>query len=172
MIAQFERPTGVPLIINTSFNVRGEPIVCTPHGAYLCFMRTNMDHLVLRPCLLDKKEQPPHHSQHSLACRRPEGSPRTRLRASASAAKMLRIPPSLNARERTSSRRGLSRPMNGAYRSRRRVSEQLKIRRSTRTSGWRCRVRAWRDRAPKNRLPWGGSSSGRAGRNPEAAPCR
>jgi len=38
--------------------VRGEPIVCTPHDAYLCFMRTNMDHLVLGHYLLDKKEQP------------------------------------------------------------------------------------------------------------------
>jgi len=46
-------------VINTSFNVRGEPIVCTPHDAYLCFMRTNMDHLVLGHHLLDKKEQPP-----------------------------------------------------------------------------------------------------------------
>jgi carbamoyltransferase len=59
MIAEFERLTGVPVIINTSFNVRGEPIVCTPHDAYLCFMRTNMDHLVLGPYVLDKKEQPP-----------------------------------------------------------------------------------------------------------------
>jgi len=45
-------------VVNTSFNVRGEPIVCTPHDAYLCFMRTNMDHLVLGHHLLDKKEQP------------------------------------------------------------------------------------------------------------------
>jgi carbamoyltransferase len=59
LIAAFERITGVPVIINTSFNVRGEPIVCTPHDAYLCFMRTNMDHLVLGHHLLDKKEQPP-----------------------------------------------------------------------------------------------------------------
>jgi len=58
-IAEFERLTGVPIVINTSFNVRGEPIVCTPHDAYLCFMRTNMDHLVLGHHLLDKKEQPP-----------------------------------------------------------------------------------------------------------------
>jgi len=58
LIAAFERLTGVPVIINTSFNVRGEPIVCTPHDAYLCFMRTNMDHLVLGHYLLDKKEQP------------------------------------------------------------------------------------------------------------------
>jgi carbamoyltransferase len=59
LIAEFGRITGVPIIINTSFNVRGEPIVCTPHDAYLCFMRTNMDHLVLGHHLLDKKEQPP-----------------------------------------------------------------------------------------------------------------
>jgi carbamoyltransferase len=58
LIAEFEKLTGVPIIINTSFNVRGEPIVCTPHDAYLCFMRTNMDHLVLGHHLLDKKEQP------------------------------------------------------------------------------------------------------------------
>jgi len=59
LIAEFGRLTGVPVIINTSFNVRGEPIVCTPHDAYLCFMRTNMDHLVLGHHLLDKREQPP-----------------------------------------------------------------------------------------------------------------
>jgi carbamoyltransferase len=59
LIEEFERITGVPVIINTSFNVRGEPIVCTPHDAYLCFMRTNMDQLVLGHHLLEKKEQPP-----------------------------------------------------------------------------------------------------------------
>jgi len=59
LIEEFERLTGVPIIINTSFNVRGEPIVCTPHDAYLCFMRTNMDHLVLGHYLLEKKDQPP-----------------------------------------------------------------------------------------------------------------
>jgi carbamoyltransferase len=59
LIKEFERITGVPVIINTSFNVRGEPIVCTPHDAYLCFMRTNMDQLVLGHHLLEKKEQPP-----------------------------------------------------------------------------------------------------------------
>ena len=53
------RSPACPIVINTSFNVRGEPIVCTPHDAYLCFMRTNMDHLVLGHYLLDKKEQPP-----------------------------------------------------------------------------------------------------------------
>jgi carbamoyltransferase len=59
LIREFEKITGVPIVINTSFNVRGEPIVCTPHDAYLCFMRTNMDQLVLGHHLLDKKEQPP-----------------------------------------------------------------------------------------------------------------
>jgi carbamoyltransferase len=59
VIAEFEKLTGVPVIINTSFNVRGEPIVCTPHDAYLCFMRTNMDQLVMGHHLLDKKDQPP-----------------------------------------------------------------------------------------------------------------
>ena len=58
LIREFEKITGVPIVINTSFNVRGEPIVCTPHDAYLCFMRTNMDQLVLGHHLLDKKEQP------------------------------------------------------------------------------------------------------------------
>jgi carbamoyltransferase len=58
LISEFERITGVPIVINTSFNVRGEPIVCTPGDAYLCFMRTNMDQLVLGPYLLDKKDQP------------------------------------------------------------------------------------------------------------------
>jgi len=47
------------VIINTSFNVRGEPIVCTPEDAYLCFMRTRMDYLLLGNFLVDKKEQKP-----------------------------------------------------------------------------------------------------------------
>jgi len=59
VIKAFEARTGVPIVINTSFNVRGEPIVCTPHDAYLCFMRTNMDHLVLGHHVLDKQAQPP-----------------------------------------------------------------------------------------------------------------
>ncbi len=59
LIREFDRLTGVPIVINTSFNVRGEPIVCTPRDAYLCFMRTNMDQLVLGHHLLDKKQQPP-----------------------------------------------------------------------------------------------------------------
>jgi carbamoyltransferase len=59
MIKQFNDKYGSPVIINTSFNVRGEPIVCTPEDAYLCFMRTNMDYLVLGNCLLEKKVQKP-----------------------------------------------------------------------------------------------------------------
>jgi carbamoyltransferase len=58
LIREFERLTGCPVIVNTSFNVRGEPIVCTPADAYACFMRTHIDHLVLGPFLLDKATQP------------------------------------------------------------------------------------------------------------------
>jgi carbamoyltransferase len=57
MIKKFDEKQGCPVIINTSFNVRGEPIVCTPEDAFLCFMRTNMDYLILEKYLLDKKEQ-------------------------------------------------------------------------------------------------------------------
>lgn len=58
IIKAFERKTGCGVIINTSFNVRGEPIVCTPEDAYRCFMRTEMDVLVLENMILFKKEQP------------------------------------------------------------------------------------------------------------------
>jgi carbamoyltransferase len=54
----FERKTGCPVIINTSFNVRGEPIVCTAQDAHRCFLATNMDALVLEDFLLLKDEQP------------------------------------------------------------------------------------------------------------------
>ena len=59
LIRRFEEKTGCGLVINTSFNVRGEPIVCSPADAYLCFMRTEMDMLALGNCLLLKGEQPP-----------------------------------------------------------------------------------------------------------------
>ena len=59
LIAEFERQTGCAVLVNTSFNVRGEPIVCTPADAYQCFMRTHIDYLVLGPYLLDKATQPP-----------------------------------------------------------------------------------------------------------------
>lgn len=58
LIKAFHRRTGCPSIVNTSFNVRGEPIVCTPHDAYRCFMRTEMDVLVLENQLLLKQDQP------------------------------------------------------------------------------------------------------------------
>ena len=57
LISAFYRKTGCPVIINTSFNVRGEPIVCTPAEAFRCFMRTHMDYLVLGSHLLSKKDQ-------------------------------------------------------------------------------------------------------------------
>ena len=59
LIEAFKELTGCPVIVNTSFNVRGEPIVCTPDDAYRCFMRTEMDYLVLGNYLLDKKKQQP-----------------------------------------------------------------------------------------------------------------
>lgn len=58
LINAFKELTGYGVIVNTSFNVRGEPIVCTPDDAYRCFMRTEMDYLVVGDYLLDKKEQP------------------------------------------------------------------------------------------------------------------
>jgi carbamoyltransferase len=58
LIERFEAKTGCAVIINTSFNVRGEPIVCTPEDAYRCFLNTNMDVLVLERFVLLKKEQP------------------------------------------------------------------------------------------------------------------
>lgn len=58
MIKAFHEKTGCPVIVNTSFNVRGEPIVMSPEHAYLCFMRTEMDYLVMGPFVLDKKQQP------------------------------------------------------------------------------------------------------------------
>ncbi len=59
LIEAFYEKTGCPIIVNTSFNVRGEPIVMSPEHAYLCFMRTEMDYLVLGSFLLDKRKQPP-----------------------------------------------------------------------------------------------------------------
>jgi carbamoyltransferase len=59
ILQAFYERTGCPVLVNTSFNVRGEPIVCTPQDAYRCFMRTEMDALVLETFVLDKAEQPP-----------------------------------------------------------------------------------------------------------------
>jgi carbamoyltransferase len=57
LIAAFEKQTGCPLVVNTSFNVRGEPIVCLPEHAFTCFMRTEMDALVMGDFVLDKRDQ-------------------------------------------------------------------------------------------------------------------
>jgi carbamoyltransferase len=58
LINKFKEKTGYGVIVNTSFNVRGEPIVCTPQDAYRCFMRTEMDYLIMNNYIFDKKEQP------------------------------------------------------------------------------------------------------------------
>jgi len=58
LLRVFEARTGCAVLVNTSFNVRGEPIVCTPEDAYRCFMRTHIDYLAMGSCLLDKKAQP------------------------------------------------------------------------------------------------------------------
>ena len=58
LIKAFKQKTGYSLLVNTSFNVRGEPIVCSPKDAYTCFMRTEMDVLVLESCILYKEKQP------------------------------------------------------------------------------------------------------------------
>jgi carbamoyltransferase len=58
LLRHFDERTGCPVLVNTSFNVRGEPIVCTPEDAYRCFMRTEMDYLVIENYLLAKSDQP------------------------------------------------------------------------------------------------------------------
>jgi len=58
LLKKFDQITGCPVLVNTSFNVRGEPIVSTPEDAYRCFMRTEMDFLVIENFLMDKKDQP------------------------------------------------------------------------------------------------------------------
>src|SRR5206468_12903300 len=58
LLKEFQRQTGCGVLINTSFNIRGEPIVCTPADAYRCFMASEMDVLVLENCFLRRVEQP------------------------------------------------------------------------------------------------------------------
>jgi len=60
LIAKFKSLTGCPILVNTSFNVRGEPIVCSPEDSYGCFMGTDIDALAIENCLLIKEAQPPH----------------------------------------------------------------------------------------------------------------
>jgi carbamoyltransferase len=59
IVESFRKKTGCPVVVNTSFNVRGEPIVCRPEDSYRCFMRTEMDVLILETCILIREEQPP-----------------------------------------------------------------------------------------------------------------
>jgi carbamoyltransferase len=64
LLQHFKVRTGCPVLVNTSFNVRGEPIVCTPDDAYRCFMSTEMDYLVMGHYLFDKNEQPAENKKH------------------------------------------------------------------------------------------------------------
>ena len=59
LLQAFERHTGCPILLNTSFNLRGEPIVCTPVDALLCFVRSDLDCLVLEDVVLDRRDLPP-----------------------------------------------------------------------------------------------------------------
>jgi carbamoyltransferase len=59
LLSKFRQMTGCPVLVNTSFNVRGEPIVCTPEDAFRCFMGTELDALAIGNCLLHKEEQLP-----------------------------------------------------------------------------------------------------------------
>jgi carbamoyltransferase len=72
LIEAFERKTGVPVLVNTSFNVRGEPIVCTPTDAFRCFMATSMDCLVIGPYLLRREAQ---RTDHPLLAERRDFEP-------------------------------------------------------------------------------------------------
>ena len=59
LLAAFNARTGCPVLVNTSFNVRGEPIVCTPEDAFRCFMGTDIETLVIGNCVLHKEDQNP-----------------------------------------------------------------------------------------------------------------
>ncbi len=65
LLEAFDARTGCGVLVNTSFNVRGEPIVCTPSDAYRCFMRTEMDYLVVENYLLNKQDQPEWSEKHN-----------------------------------------------------------------------------------------------------------
>jgi len=58
LIKEFGKHTGIPILINTSFNIRGEPIVCTPHDAYNCMMGTGIDYLVMDKFLIKRADNP------------------------------------------------------------------------------------------------------------------
>ena len=67
LLLRFEQATGCGVLVNTSFNVRGEPIVCTPDDAYRCFMNTEMDFLILGDCVIERAAQPNHAVQRRVA---------------------------------------------------------------------------------------------------------
>ena len=104
LIQEFERQTGYAVLVNTSFNVRGEPIVCTPADAYRCFMRTHIDHLALGPFLLDKAAQPEWRQPSPIS------SPRSRKPKPRAG--------SASGSRRSSSRRCSSSTSSGTFRSR------------------------------------------------------
>lgn len=72
LISAFDDLTGCPIVVNTSFNVRGEPIVCSPQDAYRCFMKTEMDFLVMEDILLDKQSQHGNLSAESIEEKTPK----------------------------------------------------------------------------------------------------
>jgi carbamoyltransferase len=67
LLLRFERATQCGVLVNTSFNVRGEPIVCSPEDAYRCFVHTEMDYLVLGNYMLDRAEQPARPAERRVA---------------------------------------------------------------------------------------------------------
>jgi carbamoyltransferase len=72
LLARFRDKTGLPVLVNTSFNVRSEPIVCTPEDAFRCFMATELDLLVIGNCILRKPEQNPALKQDYKAAFEPD----------------------------------------------------------------------------------------------------
>jgi carbamoyltransferase len=66
LLDAFETATGCPLLVNTSFNVRGEPVVCSPEDAYRCFVNTNLDFLAMGPFLMDREKQPAREVQQTF----------------------------------------------------------------------------------------------------------
>ena len=74
LLERFERRTGCPMLLNTSFNMRGEPIVCTPADAILCFVRSQIDALVVEDFLLDREQVPSQWKDLAPPLRRPEVS--------------------------------------------------------------------------------------------------
>jgi Carbamoyltransferase C-terminus/Saxitoxin biosynthesis operon protein SxtJ len=89
LLSAFERLTGRAVLVNTSFNVRGEPIVCTPADAYRCFMKTGMDHLVLGGRLLHKSEQPAYREASAPGAAAPAPAPTRRRGAIALVSSLL-----------------------------------------------------------------------------------